>query len=435
MKKQILGFGSISQFINNTPGQNSKVGELSTWSQTFSKTKGYYTDGVYPGYCVTTFSVVDTATGNDTTLTQTETNLFVKICKVVTEYAVTNPAPLDPTDFRNYIQAEFFNDIQNLTMGELVQGAGVQMPSWIDFQQKAGDKNLVRLWFADDNFANEYPDFDITVVPPHPDVTVFSGGWAAGVARLVEWPNSKLIEELQAKKNLNPETYIRMLEVDFVNRLNTTQKKTTTWYFLVYGEAGDTEDSLKDAAIDWLVKSSGKDEAYWEPVFPELFKRTEFALFPRWEKISIPNMSDLTALYSPFTDIKETETYLKAQCSFYPAAHITTNMFTFPVTYKSINVAGVNGVNNIDAQKRIDQVWKDYIAVGTSSPDFQRMEIDTQNWVHFMIKLITTAENATTTSTLPQGIRRVRRGNLVFVSGNYNRANYLVTLRSNYVTG
>lgn len=431
MKKQVLGFMSITQYADNTPGVVSKVGELSTWSSTYSTSKGEYADSLKPGYLLTTFSVVNTADGKDTTLKDAESRLYIRLSDAIVDYSLTHVAPLNPIEFRDYIQAEFHTEIENLTFGALVESAKITLPAWINFTQKAEDKNEVRIWYADSNFSAEYPDFDITIVPPYPDLNIFAGNWQNAVNKLVDWPNMKLIEEVQRKKDLNPETYLRGFEFEFVNRINPTQKTLTTWYALIYGEAGDDEDVIKDAIIDKLVTETGRDEQFWETVFPELFKRTEFILYPRWDRLSIPNLSDLTSLYSPFIDLKETQAYVSGKATFYPAAHVSNNIFAFPLTYKSIAINGVNGLTNVDAQKTIRQTWPDYIAVPTDSPDFQRMQPKTMDWVHDMVLLISTAETATSTSMLPRGVRRRFRDGKVYLSINNNKANYLAYARLN----
>lgn len=433
MKKQVLGFTSITQYANNTPGQTSALGELSTWSSTYSKTKGEYADSTIPGMFLTTFSVTDTANGNDTTLIAAEASLALRIAKAAVDYALSMPLPLDPNDFRSALQADFFTEIENLTLGDLVQGPGISLPSWYEYTQKANDKNIVKIWLADGSFSVEYPDYDISIVPPYPDLNMFAGGWQTAVNAMAAWTTAKLMEEVQTKKNLNPETYIRYYEYEFVNRVNPTQKVKTPWFVLIYGEAGDNEDAVKDAIIKQLVDETGRPETFWQDVFPELFKRTEFVLYPRWDRISIPNISNLTALYSPITALKDASTYIADKATFYPAAHLPDNTFTIPVTYKSIAVNGVNGVNNVVDQLKLWDVWPDYIAVGTSEPDFQRMRPATQEWVHFLIRLISAAETATSTSAVPQGMRRVLRGNFVYLSGNHNKANYLACMRMNFL--
>lgn len=435
MKKQVLAFVSIAQFADNQPGSISAVGELSTWSQTYSLTKGEYAYGAAPGYFLTTFSVSDVANGEDTTLNSGESSLYIRVVQACVNYAETNPLPLDPYEFRNSIQIQFDREIESLEFGDMVQGPRITLPAWVMFKQQADEKNDVQIWIADNAFKAEYPNYDITIIPPLPDLNLFAGNWQIGASALSDWPNSRLVEAVQEKKNENPETYLRVFEYDFLNIVNVTQKIPTTWYALIYGQAGNEEDVVKDTIIKLLVETTGKEEAYWEVVFPELFKRTEFILYPRWENISVPNISNLTALYSPFTALAETQDYLVERTLFYPEAHVRSGSFVFPVTYKSIAVAGVNGLNNLGGQKTIWQAWPDYIAVGTSSLDFQRMQPLTQDWVHLMIKIISAAETATSTSSLPMGIRRVTRNGRMYLASTFNKASYLVNLRRNEIRG
>lgn len=431
MKKQVFGFTSITQYVNNSLNQISAVGELSTWCQTYSMTKGEYADVLYPGYTLTTFSVVDKVTGIDQVLDAKAASLALRIAFECNKYATTHSSPLDPIDFQNSIQATMFGEIQNLLLGALVQGPGVQLPEWFRYTEVKDQKNDCTIWLADQSFNTGYPDFDIEVIPPHNDVNIFAGNWQTAVNKLVEWPNVRLIDEMTRKKGINPETYVRYFEFDFVNKTNATQKTPTSWYILVYGEAGNDDDAIKEAIINKLVKDTGKASDFWEPIFPELFKRTEFILYPRWDKISVPNLSDLTALYSPFNDITEVSTYVKKRCTFYPAAHFTGNIFDMPLTYKSITINGVNGLNNVTEQKKINQVWPDYINVSTLEPDFQRMQPATREWVHFMMKLIIASEEATTTSGLPQGLRRTRLADKMYIVGTHNKASYKAYARFN----
>jgi hypothetical protein len=427
--KNILGFMSISNLIDNTPGVIAKVGELSTWSRTYSKTKGEYFSATRPDFTLVSFSSTNDTTGADVTLTTAESSLAIEVFYQCYRYATTHPLPLDPEDFRNSVQAEMFEQIQELSFGELQVTSSVQLPAWVSFTAKGAVANTYHVWTADEYFKAEYPDYDITIVNPLPDLADFAGNWQQAVNKLADWPFNKLLAQAQVEKQGNPETYTLSFQYDFVNRVNPTQKIPVTWIALVYGESGNSEDAVKDAIIDKLVTETGYPETAWEPIFPELFKRTEFVMYPRWDRLSIPNVSNLTALYSPFTPAREAITKAVEWTSFYPQVFIEQNVNIFPVTYKSVSVVAVNGYNNMDDQKNLADLWKDYICVDTSSPDFERMQPLTKEWVHFMIRLVSEAETANYTSAISQGFRRVKRGNLTYLSGNFNKANYLVVLR------
>lgn len=434
MKKQILGFMAMSQFVNNTPGQNSQLGELSTLSMTYTFDRGEYSDPTVQGHRLVTFSVQNTADGSDTSLTAEEASLAIRISKACVDYGNTTPVPVNPQDFLQFIQAEFYSEIQELEFGELLNASATTLPTWFGFTSKNADKNVYRIWMADRAFQIQYPEYDIKVIPPLSDVRTFLGNWQAAANSVDAYGNAQLILDTQAAKQDHPETYIRYFEFDFVNRLNPTQRKKTSWYILVYGEAGDNEDIAKDAIIDLLLKQSGQPESVWQELFPELFKRTEFVCYPRYDLISIPNLSVQTGLYSSMIPLENSVEYAQKFTTSYPADFVRKNTIVFPVTYKALSVLAVNGQNNMEESKVLRDIWYDYIPVPTTSPDFQRMRPITQNWVDFFLRLTEQAESSTTVSALPQGMRRVRRNDVWFISATFNRATYLVAARYNNLT-
>lgn len=429
--KQILGFSVISALVDNVPEAMSLLGELSTQAATYSMTKGEYTNPLNPGYRLETFSVKDPVSGLDTTLTSEEALLAIAVTKACVDYAATAPIPVNPQDFRMAIAADFIDVIDSLEFGELLTASGTTLPTWFSFTAKAGVRNEYKIWLADSAFLIQYPEYDVKVVPPMPELNLFLGNWQNAVNALAEWPNTALIEAVGAAANLQPYSYLSYYEFDFVNRLNPAQKHKTSWYVLTYGEAGNNEDIHKDAIIDLLVKTTGRPEADWMPIFPELFKRTEFVGYPRWDRMSIPNASTLTGLYSSILYLQNSIDYAVQRTTFYPEEFVKQNALTFPLTYKAIAVVMVNGLNNLDSMKRLEELWPDYIPVPTTSPDFQRMQIKTRGWVNFMLRLVEAAETATTISALPQGIRRVKRGDTWFLSASYERASYMLAARYN----
>lgn len=432
MVKDTLAFAAVARLVNNTPGTISPVGEITTQALTYSFSKGEYYDSNTPGYRLLTFSVKDISNAQDVSLSNAEASLILSVTKSIIDYAVAAPVPVDPLDFFDTIRTDHYNDIIDLKFGEMITGAGVTVPSWFSFTTKQGDQNLNKVWLSDLAFRIQYPEYDVQIVPPHPDLSIFQGNWQTAVNALADWTNLDLIQQVQIVAGDNPYTYLRYFEFDFVNRFNTSQKHKTGWYALVYGEAGNFDDIIKDAIIDKLVSTTGQSENQWRDVFPDLFKRTEFVCYPRWDLQSIPNMTTLTGLYSPFINLKQGLDYAAQYASFYTEPFVRDNTISFPVTYKGISLLCVNGENNLSAMSDLKQLWYDYIPVPSSSPDFQRMRPATQEWVDFMLRMIENAETATTVSALPQGMRRIKRGDLWYIASTHERATYFVAVRYNF---
>lgn len=431
MEKNVLGFVTVYSLVDNRPGFTSPAGELSTWSRTYSKSKGEYHDTTLPGISLTSFSVTDRSNGQEATLTAPEAQLALQVAKHCLDYSSQNPLPLDPEDFRNSIQATMYGQIQSLEFGNLVTTVPTPLPSWFTFRKIGEDEHTYFIWFADDRFRADYPEYDITVIDPVPNLTVLTGAWSEGVDVLNQWPLTRILEKAQVEKNNNPETYTRCMQYDFINPSNPTQKIPVNWLVLVYGEAGNDEDIIKEAIANRLLDIA--PESTWSTRFPDIFKRTEFLIYPRWDRLSVPNVSNLTALYSPMVNAKDAIDKAVIWADIYPSVFVRDNVNVFPLTYKSLTVTAVNGLSNVQEQENLLDLWPDYIAVGTSSPDFQRMQPLTQDWVHFMIRLISEAETSGHHGTLGNGFKRVQRGSKTYLSGAFNNAKYFVLTRQSYL--
>lgn len=87
------------------------------------------------------------------------------------------------------------------------------------------------------------------------------------------------------------------------------------------------------------------------------------------------------------------------------------------------------GQTNVEGKKSLQELFSDYLPVSTSSMDFSRMSVSTQNWVLMMVGLIVAAETATAISPLPADLRRTIRHGKRYISKIYQDVNYLVATR------
>lgn len=426
----IKGFVTINQFVNNTPGQISTLGELSTWSRTYSREKGEYQDTDVPGFKLTTFKSV---TGNDVP-TSVSAPLAKQILSVVQDcltYATGHIRPYDPIDFKNNILTNFFNKVGNLHIGEFVDNGSIALPEWISWTSMDNNGTLVRIWLADLAFQDQYDETTIIVVPPMENIDHFFNAYNIALTELNSRTSAQLADKIQLLKGDSPETYLRLLDFNFINVLDNQQKNPCTWGAIVYGKTGDNIDSIKDAMIDYVLGNSIHNKAEWEVILPDLFKRTEFIMLPRWDKVSIPNLTTAANLYSSMVDPLESLNFAKATVNFYDQAYVESNCYAFPFDYKAISILSVNGITNSAANRTLSGIFPDYIPVNTSSPDFSRMSIKTREWMLYLQELIINAETVTPFTSVPLNMRKQYKGGKLFVSGMYDNVNYLVAARFN----
>lgn len=430
--KIIHGFITIAQYVKNTPGIVSAIGELSTYSRTYSKEKGEYLSSSAQGYQLTTFRSIDTITKTNTEVSQTLVDEILSIAKSIVAYAGNNLRPYDTVDFKNTIAVENFSTIANLELGDLVFGTqGIDLPGFASWNSKANDYSEIRVWFSDQTFADQYTGYDITIIPPVTNLATFFLDYNQAKTVLDGVSVSTLGEAIQTAKQRNPETVVRLLEFNLVNRYDQTTKMKTSWGVLIYGKEGDYIDAIKDAISDYLLNNSVYKQEQWELILPDIFKRTEMVVVPRWDNIAVQNLTDNSSLYSSIIGVKEADTFLKSFIKFYDAPHISSNSYIIPYPFKTIVLCIVNGIKNTIEKNDFKKVYPDFMPIPSTSLDFARMSLTTQNFILFLDDLLIWAERANTLSPLPTGLRRVIRNTKLFISGDHNGINFLVAAKFN----
>lgn len=427
----IKGFAIIEDLKDNTPGAVAQLGELSKWSRTYSREIGEYQTSDIPGYQFVSFKSIDESTGTEVVVGELQAKEIISVVKECVIYATSHIRPYDSLDFQNTILSTFFQRISNFEFGQFIDNGTLALPEWISWKSLGNDNSLIKVWLADIAFRNQYDEYHIEVVPMISQLDHFFYEYGIIKEELDLIDITKFADMIQLAKSDNPETYNRILQFDFINTINPNQSYKVMWGVLIYGQQGDNIDSIKDAIVEYVLKNSTHNKTSWEGIMPTLFKRTEFVILPRYDLLSIPNQSQLSSLYKSMMDPNECITFAKNAISYYTDPYIAQNTTIFPYAYKALTLVAVNGDTNIDEAKEIDVLFPDYVPIPSTSEDFNRMSINTRNWVLFIEKLLIIAERATVYTTVPGDLRKqVRDGNL-YISGMYNNINYLVAARSN----
>lgn len=429
--KVIQGFVTFNRFVNNTPGQTSMIGELSTWSRTYSKEKGEYTDSTIPGYMLTTFKVVDNDSQMMVPLTESEVKEVLEIVREMELYGQRNTRPYDPVDFRNSLLASFFGRISDLDIGNFVDNGEISVPETLNWVSTTNGGNAVKIWLTDASFSDQYTDFSITVIPPVQVIDTLVGEFSVAKKEVEARSIAQMGDIIQAKKLEHPETYVRIYTFWLHNKHDIRQKVETHWPVLIYGKNGDNIDAIKDAITEYIRMNSTAPEQIWEFVLPDLFKRTEFVFVPRWDKLAVPNMTEISGLYSSMLNAPECIAFVKNNITFYNPSYTELNISFMAYPYKQVTLLVVNGEKNMDNKKTIQVMFPDYIPVASTSLDFSRMQKRTREWVLFLDDLVIMAEKATPLTTLPKHMRRTIRQGKLFISGVFEEVNYMVAAKSN----
>jgi hypothetical protein len=432
---QLKGFIEITSLINNTVGTTAPFGELSTWGLTYTKEKGEYTSVASPGFKLNSISSVDSVTGV-IAVTAPYSDHVLQVAKWIADYGLAQTTFITRDDFRDDLLAEFTGEMSSVQFGDMVSNGSYSVPAWISWSNPtmAAGANQIKIWFANQAFLEQFDEFSIVVIPPLANLDDMF--LAANVVRtkIEERTFSQTIDAIQTAKNKNPETVIRNDVFTYSNPTYPGVTVPTSWSLLIYGLAGDNVDSVKDAIITYILANSSHTREEWTVILPDLFKRTEFLILPAWNKYAIPNMSVQEGVYSPIVNIKEAVTFMKTKVASVPAAHIDLYMTIHPCVYRSVALLTISNPDNRDSLFELNDVFPDFIDVGTGSTDFNRMALATREWSSMIENMVIAAEEMTTFNDLPVGMRRLTRDGILYVARVYDNIQYMVAGKINYPT-
>lgn len=423
----IKGFISHALMAQNTPGQNALIAELSTYSETFAREKGYYGSANASEYLLTTFLCQQD--GAAVAASSDASEHILAVAKYVLDKTIASNTPIFADQLLNDLTSHFAASGQDFASGEIVTDGRFYAPEWLSWTSKVPSlgANSIRIWFSDASFRLQYDETEVVVVPALAQLDDFFKAGGTVQALLTAKTVVQTTDELQAAKQNNPETIMRIYAFDYVDPLNAAHTVTSNWGVLIYGAAGDNIDTIKDALVAYVLAHSTKTRAQWTPILPDIFKRTEFVLIPRWDQYAIPDRTVQAGIHSPISSL--TEALAKAAAvigSAYAPAHINSHAQVLVHPYKSISILSVGGPENRDAKFELTDVFPDYIAVGSSSLDFNRMANATKNWALMLEDLLLAAETVQDHTSVPLGMSKVTRGGVLYVVKSYQNIHFLV---------
>ena len=426
----LKGFMLIQTLLSNAPGVVSPIGELSTWSSTYTKEKGEYVNAAEPNFRLVTAKNVTTPIGESLLDVETAYHTIAFIKSLYT-YCSTRSRPYDVDDMRLTVQNEYPDLVTGVACGPLVDGGTLSLPEWISWNYSGSGGASIKIWLADQAFQAQFDEYEIVVIPPLTDIDVLFGTYTNIKIALEYRTTEMMFNQIQDAKAGHPETYLRSLRIDYVPPNVNQAALRADWSVLIYGQAGDNVDAISEAIVNYILSHSTHPRSQWETILPSLFRKLEFVVMPRWDKYAIEDRAIQSGIYSSMNSPKEVSIYLKNKIDFYSDAHIEDNTTVLPYPYKGLSLCIVNGVSNAESNRTIATLFPDYIPVLTSSLDFNRMADDTQEWSKMIEALLLVAETATTTSSVANGMRKTTRDGKLYISKVFNNINYLVYAKSN----
>lgn len=423
---QSKNFCSILPIVLNSQGEDSAIGELSAHGRTFTKNLGMYHSEITTDYDLRNF-----LSNNDGVYENLEQPLVEMILLMVdTAYQKTQntAGEIIHDDMLAELKVTgLANSMSDIKIGPMRTNGTLWLPAWIQFKDTTDPRENTHItWLSDSDFRLQYPDYIIDVVPVLDNLDDFFLP-AAQVKRLVDAIKiPQIMERLDDALNGKPASHRNADQYAYIDPTNSANTFDVTWPCNIYTDNGNDYDIIRDELAKHILDNSTHTRDEWAVIFPDIFKRTEFIINPRWDKYAVGARAIEHGVHSPVVNIEDIVPFAKKYAPAYPGAHIQSMVQVLGFQFRSIVATCIGNIENRDAKHRITDIFPDYMNVSSMDPDFNRMSIDTQKWVLRIADILYAAEEWTEASQLPKGIVRIKRDGIVYIASTMNRVQYLV---------
>jgi hypothetical protein len=437
----LKGFINNSKLASAAPaGMPAAIGALSELSSTYAITKSMFFEEASSDLFFVSFTSQD-----DTGTCQVPAGIAAQVLAFAAwvyaqTQAVPNPGEIAAQTLLDGLLGQFQTEAQNFTCGSMVTDGTYWVPEWLQWENltdpvygslSTGSTCLIRIWFTDTPFAAQYDDYTILVVPPIQNLDDFFTTSSNVAALVAAQSYTDTITLVNAARGSNPETMIEAQSFNYIDPNNPDNTIPTNWTILIYGLAGNNIDSIANAIINFILANSSHSQSDWETILPDIFRRTEFTLVPMFDQFAIPDRSEKRGVYSPVANLSRANMMIN-QVASYGENHIDSNACVQTVPYKCFALVSCGSPNNRNGAFQIVNVFPDILSVPSQSVDFNRMAVVTQNFLLLLVDMLKTAETLTQFGSVPAGMTKVMRNNILYLVANYESVSWLMVAQSSF---
>lgn len=437
----IKGFVENAKYLSNNYRTIAPFGEFGVNSKTYSKNLYMYQNTLDTNLTFTSCSVVNDSTG---VIESSIDTLVLKQINVISNFiyqqATTKQTTRDEVILFKTIMDNFGHIIRFVKIGNIINNVYIFIPESLEWETVINNKTyLIRIWFTNNSFSEQYDDYEITVIPPIEHLDDFFLPEALLKKKLEAGNDVIQMEKVQVARDLFPETMLKAEMYDFHSKITQEVMFSTTWHILIYGIAGNDIDKIKEAICDYILSNSTHTRDDWVKILPELFKHNEFVIIPRWDLYAIPDRVVTAGVHSSLlstydSNVLITDWLQNATPVKYAPLYLSRNLQTFTHPYKNLGILAIGNPENKQNIFKLSDLVPDYISVSSTSIDFNRMSNDTMNVSKVISELIILAETARRYTSLPNKVSRVIRDTKMYLVKKVNGFNILVACKNNFVT-
>ena len=446
MARSLKAFATHSFFISNENLAVHTFGELSTESRTYEKDVRLYSHNTDKNIVLNVFSTMENERNIE--INSNDRDLTLDISKHIYDYVLKGAREIYVDELKRNLLDTFSARAKKFELGEVVNDGNYYCVQWVHFNDL--EENDYWIWFSDASFRSEYDEYEIDIIAPVENIDVFFSSRVEVEKELAKRPVDILTRIANSKKAHSPVTIFRLDIFKWYHPVNNTPELDTNWYVLIWGDAGDTIDAVKESIQEAILKNSTHSRDEWKKVFPDIFKRNEFVIVPQWDNLSNENkVREQASLYSPFVTLSTAiEKYATPFMIGMSESHIKSNIQAISLYYRAIAALVCGSQENRDSKFKLQEIFPDFIDVPSTSTDFSYQSANTQTFSLKIQDMLQVAETMTPTSSLPRErvtlpggeiingekiFTRTTRNGKLFLVMKYKDFYYLIAAKYNFL--
>lgn len=431
--KSFKGFAHIGSLADNRDHQDAPVGELSALSHTFTRDQTKNTSGANPGYMLRGFSYYVNDVKNQ--IPDTDALKMLAVIDWVYGKARLGTLTSDVLSVKSAWITDQAAAFDLKETGQMVQFDNNKWaPSYLVFAPKDELTTRWKIWFAEAAFFNQFDEYLFNHVKPLANLDDFFLDYVNLKPLLAARTLSDSIDQVDTLRGKDPETRLRVDPFDWIDPIDRDKRISVDWMSLLWGEAGNNLDAVKESLVKWILANSTHTREEWAVIFPDIFTSTELIFVPIWDEWAVPERPRESGVYRGAGNMLAAIEKAKLVCKGvkYTAAHIAAVANDCPTQFKSVRCVVVGGPENRDGKNQLVLQHPDWINVPTTHTDFMRMSELTKGAYMLVMEMLQYAEEMTATTAPPTGFNRTVRDGVMYISKTYQKFLYLIVVKASF---
>ena len=420
----IKGFATINTMLDGGMNAIAPLGELSSYSRTFSTIKASIAKREYESVSIEVFNCTEDGISKDMPA-GSDDYVLGRLEDIIENFD-------DSLDFATQFNSRYEMDLLQ-ELGNDVTHDGRTLPSMVKWQTNIlGEPVIFKIWLSDAVFRAEYGEYEIRVLPPVPNATDLMENRSVVLGIVEDYDYSKKMEDIETIRNGDPSTSVVTLKLQWVDPI-TDFSTELVWTLVTYGPAGLTRDNQLKAIREYLLRETGRDAGEWLPWLPDLLIHTTLTLIPVWDRVALRSSGSVEYVFDPTITVAEIKRVSRIRYGLAGANEAQLAKLVFGVIqYKSMGFI-VLSEDNSGEEGNFTELYPDYSLIPLNDLNLNRLSAKTRSAIMAIEKGVRLAEVDTGNGTLPSDHTRMTADGIDYIVYTVNGVTHRIATRRSYM--